>query len=475
MKTKIQSSAGKTENTYRKIFDATHLKIWICLFLIPMIISFSIPFLSTSAELSLQGETRNSNKNVELISPQDEILSVSLWDLLSHKELDEYKIYGTKIKDYRVFGISIYSVISTPLPNYDVVNQINNFINSDAVKILDNPDVKNLLRSNFGDIGSSIADVIDSLFVYIDNVRAATLNIKNISDAVRVVSDTFIDNINQINEVKTNIEWASYAIPGLAIIGCILLFIRKKPTIVPAIIFTLLFSTMVCIGIGTIIINNIIDTRIQEYLADVNSVVSKSLDTYIPDLQGILGLFGAKANICLHVHMNLQAGYYLILITSAVMAILSYIMFVRSRYDDYIDKKYFNGNVVNEVDDISDLKVVDDTNEPELEIDPLTVYGKDIFSHEGEEQGGPKKTNSPASSPKKNVTNSGTKSRGKSTKNTGTKKASKSKPSKQQAPKSKSSKQQTPQSKKTGIKSAAKPKAKNQNKKSSTKKSKSKT
>lgn len=463
MKTKIRSSAGKTENTYRKIFDATHLKIWICLFLIPMIISFSIPFLSTSAELSLQGETRNSNKNVELISPQDEILSVSLWDLLSHKELDEYKIYGTKIKDYRVFGISIYSVISTPLPNYDVVNQINNFINSDAVKILDNPDVKNLLRSNFGDIGSSIADVIDSLFVYIDNVRAATLNIKNISDAVRVVSDTFIDNINQINEVKTNIEWASYAIPGLAIIGCILLFIRKKPTIVPAIIFTLLFSTMVCIGIGTIIINNIIDTRIQEYLADVNAVVSKSLDTYIPDLQGILGLFGAKANICLHVHMNLQAGYYLILITSAVMAILSYIMFVRSRYDDYIDKKYFNGNVVNEVDLIQDIKVVDDTNEPELEIDPLTAYGKDIFFSEVEEEEKPKKNNRPAS--KKNATDSGTKPNGKSTKNTGTKKASKSK----------SSKQQPSQSKKTAMESVSKPKAKNQNKKSSTKKAKPKT
>ena len=336
MKENIKNLWSKTKEGYKKIALTTHLKITICLLLIPMIIFFSLPFLSASAELSLKGQALNSSKSVDLLSPDDEITSFTVSDMLNHKELPQYSIYGTKISDFNVFGISVYQLLTNPLPNYGVIDQISNFVNSDAVDMLQNDDIKNMLKDNFGDIGNSIVNVMDSLSLYVDDARNLVDGAKNISNSIMLASNSVVDTVNQINNVKTTIEWGFYSIPILALIGSILLFVRKKPTIAPAIVFTILFAVIGLAGIGVNILNNIIASKIDTELNNINNVISNILLTYVPGLPGVLSLFGVSTDVVFGVYINTEIGYHLLLILSAVMALISYFIVFYSRY---LDKK----------------------------------------------------------------------------------------------------------------------------------------
>ena len=336
MKENIKNLWSKTKEGYKKIALTTHLKIAICLLLIPMIIFFSLPFLSARAELSLKGQALNNSKSVDLLSPDDEITSFTVFDMLNHKELPQYSIYGTKIGDFNVFGMSIYQLLTNPLPNYGVIDQISNFINSDAVDILQNDDIKNMLKDNFGDIGNSVVSVMESLSLYVDDARNLVEGAKNISDSIMLASNSVVDTVNQINDIKTKVEWGFYSIPILALVGAILLFVRKKPTMAPAIVFTVLFTVIGLAGIGVSILNNIIASQINNELSNINNVISNALLTYVPGLPGVLSLFGVSTDVVFGVYINTEIGYSLLLILSAVMALISYFIVF---YNRYLDKK----------------------------------------------------------------------------------------------------------------------------------------
>ncbi len=336
MKENNKNLWSKTKECYKKIALTTHLKIVVCFLLIPMIIFFSLPFLSASAELSLKGQALNNSKSVDLLSRDDEITSFTVFDMLNHKELPQYSIYGTKISDFNVFGIPVYQLLTTPLPSYGVIDQISDFVNSDAVDILKNDDIKNMLNDNFGDIGSSIVNVMDSLSLYVDDARNLVDSAKNISNSIMLASNSVVDRVNQINNVKTKIEWGFYSIPILALIGAVLLFIKRKPTMAPAIVFTILFAVIGSVGIGVNILNNIIASKIDNELSNINSVVSSALLTYVPGLPGVLALFGVSTDVVFGVYINTEIGYHLLLILSAVMAVISYFIVFYSRH---LDKK----------------------------------------------------------------------------------------------------------------------------------------
>ncbi len=305
MKDNLLDFWHKTTAAYKKLTLTAHLKIVTCLLLIPMLISLFLPFLNATAEFSLKGQAANNVKSVEIISPENEVTSFSAWDMLSHKELTQYEIYGTKISDYNVFGVSVYNLLTTPIPNYGVIDQISSFINSDAVDILKNDDIKNFLKDNFGDIGQSISDVMDSLSLYIDDARNIADSVKNISNSIHLASDNVRNTIDNINETKSNIEWAFYSIPILAVLGCGFMFIRRKPTAIPAVI-----------------------------LSQLNTLVSNALNTYVPNVTGILALLGVSTDITLGLYLNLQSGYFLALYTTIAMTLISYFMIIYSNYKE---------------------------------------------------------------------------------------------------------------------------------------------
>lgn len=334
MKDNLLDFWHKTTAAYKKLTLTAHLKIVTCLLLIPMLISLFLPFLNATAEFSLKGQAANNVKSVEIISPENEVTSFSAWDMLSHKELTQYEIYGTKISDYNVFGVSVYNLLTTPIPNYGVIDQISSFINSDAVDILKNDDIKNFLKDNFGDIGQSISDVMDSLSLYIDDARNIADSVKNISNSIHLASDNVRNTIDNINETKSNIEWAFYSIPILAVLGCGFMFIRRKPTAIPAVIFTILLVILAATGFSILIANNIIESQIASELSQLNTLVSNALNTYVPNVTGILALLGVSTDITLGLYLNLQSGYFLALYTTIAMTLISYFMIIYSNYKE---------------------------------------------------------------------------------------------------------------------------------------------
>lgn len=327
LKTRIGEIAtgftSKFRGGYKRISFINRIKILIALLLIPVVIFFSMPFIGTSAEISISGGMGKNSRSIELVSPNDEIIGFSVYDIISNHNISQFKLFGTKIGDYNLFGVSLYDLITTPIPNYGVLDRADVFINSKAAEFLNNGDVKKFILENLGDIGDDIVALMESASLYLDDARTIIGTAQNIFESISNASHHVRTVINSINTVLAATSAGFTIMPLLLLIGVLLLLI-KRPTYAPAVLFTVLFGLLLVLGIAVAISNNIVTGHMNQINSEVNSSIMDSIASAFPDVSGILSILGVGAGIFFGVYIYCGWAYYLILIITGIMAALSY-------------------------------------------------------------------------------------------------------------------------------------------------------
>lgn len=322
---KLKQFGNKTKDTYNNISVVNRLKILIAILLIPVIIFSAMPFVSASAEVSLQGGVGGNTKSVDIISPKDEITDFSVIDMLSNKSIPNYEIYGKEIGDIGLFGVSLYDLITMPVPNYGIISRISEFLNGSGVEILQNQDVRKFLTDNFGDVGANICSLMDTALQYVDQAKAITADAQTIYDAINSASQNIRSTIMSINMVKSYASLAFYIIPVLLLAG-VLLLLKRKPTYAPAVLLTVLTSVLVIVGIGVACANGAIANQMGQISGELSAIISNAVSSYIPNLNSTLAMLGISTNVYIGLYVYCSYGYYLLTATIAAMAAIAYVI-----------------------------------------------------------------------------------------------------------------------------------------------------
>lgn len=326
----FKHTGNKIKTTYQKVSITNRLKVLIIILLIPVIIFSTFPLVSASAEVALKGGIGNNTKSVEIVSPDNDITTVTATDILSNKNIEDYSIYGKRIGDISLFGASLYDIVTMPVPDYGIIGKLSDFLNGNGVQVLQNEDVKSFLRNNLGEVGTNICNLMDIANQYVDQAKTIVSDAQTIYDAINNASNSIRGTINSINTYKLYACIGFYILPVLLLVGIILLLIKRKPNFTPAIILSVLTFLLLAIGIGIICANSFIGSQMNQVSGDLNSIITGLIASYIPNLSSTLSMLGISTNVFLGVYLHCNYGYYLLLLTSAIITAVAYIIPVYS-------------------------------------------------------------------------------------------------------------------------------------------------
>lgn len=312
---------AKVKNIFSKITNnlTATMKIFMVVLLIPVVISFLMPFWSFNANLAFKSKIAYMNQKTELIPSDSKIIQYSISDMLTHKDIKEYEIFGRRISEYKLADIEVYDLIANTIPNYN--NQINASLNDNVVYILSDENFHNRLKQEYGGF----------INLFLDNMRTSVLQYPNIDETTKQTIDSLDQastNISQelkdMNSKKTIISWVFYIIPIAIILAIGLFLIRKKSNLVPAIVLSVLCSLIVIFGIIVVVQN-------YQISSSIDSAISQALEAN----SNIKSIFNS-VNIDFQAYGACGSGYYILLIAVALMTFISYFM---PLYRKHIDKK----------------------------------------------------------------------------------------------------------------------------------------
>ncbi|MBC3889289.1 hypothetical protein GH810_13290 [Acetobacterium paludosum] len=285
-----------------------------CILLV--LIGFFMPFMSAKAGVSVTGIMNNS---LEIISPENNMLSVSLGDFVLQKPIDEITVYNTKLGDIKLFDQSVLGMLRNPIPDKGVIGNVNEALSSSALDYLVDPKVQEIIATRLARG--------DELNVILVNTWNAIQDAKKIVGAVNDISIQARQSMNQVNETMAMIDGYKSTANGFVfvlfvlMIGLMALILYKRANIKLSIVLSgIMLFFFAAVGIGTSIANNQINLQIAELVGQVNNSAMELIRSVLTGTFGDIGTFlanfiGEQANFLkMSFSIQLNAGYWVILL-----------------------------------------------------------------------------------------------------------------------------------------------------------------
>ncbi|MBC3796727.1 hypothetical protein [Acetobacterium tundrae] len=285
-----------------------------CILLV--LIGFFMPFMSAKAEVSVTGIMNNT---LEIISPENNMLSVSLGDFVLQKPIDEITVYNTKLGDVKLFNQSVLGILRNPIPDKGVIGDVNEALSSSALDYLVDPKVQEIIATRLARG--------DKLNIILVSTWNAIQDAKKIVGAVNDVSIQARQSMNQVNETMATIDGYKSTANGFVfvlfvlMIGLMALVLYKRANINLSIVLSgIMLFFFAAIGMGTSIANNQIELQIAELVGQVNNSAMELIRSVLTGTFGDIGTFianyiGEQANFLkMSFSIQLNAGYWVILL-----------------------------------------------------------------------------------------------------------------------------------------------------------------
>ena len=321
----------KTVQRVTQIFQSEKkLRITACCLLLVAAFSLFLPFAGVASEISITGAKGNK---LEFLSPEQPVTEFSGWDLLSRKDLREYKLFGTEIGSYDLFGVNIYDLLLNGLPDYGVLQVADEFFNSDLTNLLTDEKIRNFCTEHLGQFGTALVPFMDTLSSMVDETKDLVETASEIVDSLRQTFGSVRTGMQQLLTGKAIMETAFTALCLLLPLGICLLLVKKLSAKPAAIIITILFSVFVLFGVALLVINAIVNGSLSSFTYGARQFLDTLLSEYAPNLKGIFYFLGWDGSgvLTLNVYAYCGAGYYIGLVALGLSAMFSFLSYKKER------------------------------------------------------------------------------------------------------------------------------------------------
>jgi len=285
-----------------------------CMLLV--ILGFFMPFMSVRAGFSVTGVMKNT---VEILNPENEMVTISLGDFVLQKPIDAIRIYQTALGDIKLFDQPLLEILRNPLPDKGIISNANEALSSPALDYLVDPRVQEIIATRF-ERGNEINSILSNSW----NVIQST---KNIVGAVNEVSIQARQSMAQINQMMATIDGYKAVANGcvfvlfVIMVGIMALILYKRASINLAMVLSgLMLAFFAAIGMGTMVVNNWLETQLAALVGQLNSSALELIRSVLTGTFGEIGTFianligGQTSFLKMSLAIQTEAGYWVILL-----------------------------------------------------------------------------------------------------------------------------------------------------------------
>lgn len=318
--------------------------------MILVLFSFFLPFMSVKADVSVTGLMDNT---ITILTPENELMTLNLGDFVLQKPIDDIEVFNIPLGDIKIFDRSVLTILRSPLPDKGIIANIDQTLSSSALNFLVDPKVQEIIATRLPR-GNEINIILENTYNIIQEA-------KNVVAAANTVVTQAQESMAEVNATIATIDGYKSTANGVILfifimgIGLILLLVYKRAPLGISIgISSVLFIIFLGVGFTVSAVNDQINTQLLELTTQINTDIVESLRGILAGTLGDMGNFianfiGTRGNfLSMALFIQLDLGYWLILLGLGVVLILTIILAVQNRKNNQA-KELEEAVMVNEI------------------------------------------------------------------------------------------------------------------------------
>ncbi|HEY5556624.1 hypothetical protein [Acetobacterium sp.] len=278
--------------------------------------SFFLPFMSAKADVSLTGVMDNT---VNVITPQNDILTLNLGDFVLQKPIDNIKVFNIPLGEVKIFNQSLLTILRNPIPDKGIISNIDQTLSSSALNFLIDPKIHEVISTKLA-MGDQINIILTDTYNILQEAKSVVGAVNNVTIQAR-------DSMAQVNAAmatmdgyKTTANIIVFLLFTLGLAMIFLLLYKRAPVAIAIGLSSFLFLIFAGVGIGVTAANNQINAQLAALTAQINNGIVENLRSILTETLGDMGNFIAnfiatRGNfLYMNFYIQLEVGYWLILL-----------------------------------------------------------------------------------------------------------------------------------------------------------------